>query len=137
MRKQKKKRISTGGGEESLGQPVFGEGLSGLELSRENAGGSGERADGSPSHREKSAPAAVLRLRRETHGRGGKTVIVITGLPSSMKDKEKRNLLQKLQASCATGGSLKGTGMEIQGDHREKLERILGEEGFRTLRAGG
>ena len=137
MRKPKNKKISTEGAGKSLRQPVFREGLPEMELPPKKGSCGEGGADRGRSPRKKGGPAPVLRLRRETRGRGGKTVIVITGLPSSMSGSERKKLLQKLQSACASGGSLKDAGMEIQGDHRVKLEEILGRQGYRTIRAGG
>ncbi len=73
---------------------------------------------------------------RETAGRGGKTVTVVTnftgiGLP------EKEQLAKKMQKACGAGGTVKDGRIEIQGDRREIVARILSEAGFRPVFAGG
>ena len=73
---------------------------------------------------------------RETAGRGGKTVTVAAnfigiGLP------EKESLAKKMRGACGTGGTVKDGRIEIQGDHRETVARILTEAGFRPVFAGG
>jgi translation initiation factor 1 len=73
---------------------------------------------------------------RETAGRGGKTVTVVTnftgiGLP------EKEQLAKKMQKACGAGGTVKDGRIEIQGDRREIVARILTEAGFRPVMAGG
>jgi translation initiation factor 1 len=73
---------------------------------------------------------------REKAGRGGKTVTVVThfvgiGLP------EKEQLAKKMQKVCGTGGTVKEGRIEIQGDKREDVARILTEAGFRPVFAGG
>ena len=73
---------------------------------------------------------------RETAGRGGKTVTVAAnfmgiGLP------EKEQLVKKMRGACGTGGTVKDGRIEIQGDHRETVVRILTEAGFRPVFAGG
>src|SRR6185436_1015585 len=73
---------------------------------------------------------------RQTAGRGGKTVTVVThfvgiGLP------EKEMLAKKMQKVCGTGGTVKEGRIEIQGDKREEAARILTEAGFRPVFAGG
>lgn len=73
---------------------------------------------------------------RQKAGRGGKTVTVIThfvgiGLP------EKEKLAKQMQKACGTGGTVKDGQIEIQGDKREEVARILTEAGFRPVFAGG
>jgi translation initiation factor 1 len=73
---------------------------------------------------------------RETAGRGGKTVTVVAnftgiGLP------EKEQLAKKMQKACGAGGTVKDGRIEIQGDRREIVAKILTEAGFRPVFAGG
>ncbi len=73
---------------------------------------------------------------RQKAGRGGKTVTVVKnfvgiGLP------EKEALAKKMQKACGTGGTVKDGQIEIQGDQRESVVRILEEAGFRPVLAGG
>ena len=73
---------------------------------------------------------------RQTAGRGGKTVTVVKnfvgiGLP------EKEKLAQEMQKACGTGGTVKDGRIEIQGDKREEVARILTQAGFRPVFAGG
>ncbi len=73
---------------------------------------------------------------RQKAGRGGKTVTVATnfvgiGLP------EKEELARKMQKTCGTGGTVKEGHIEIQGDKRAEVARILEEAGFRPVFAGG
>ena len=73
---------------------------------------------------------------RQKAGRGGKTVTVVThfvgiGLP------EKEMLAKKMQKACGTGGTVKEGQIEIQGDKRAEVARILEEAGFRPVFAGG
>jgi translation initiation factor 1 len=73
---------------------------------------------------------------RHTAGRGGKTVTVVTnfvgiGLP------EKEKLAKEMQKACGTGGTVKDGRIEIQGDKREEVARILASAGFRPVFAGG
>ena len=73
---------------------------------------------------------------REKAGRGGKTVTVVTnfvgiGLP------EKEQLAKQMQKVCGTGGTVKEGRIEIQGDKRQEVARILEQAGFRPVFAGG
>ena len=89
-----------------------------------------------------ASPAAPLKNRgrvdilRETARRGGKTVTVVTnftgiGLP------EKEQLAKKMRNACGSGGTVKDGRIEIQGDRRETVAKILTEAGFRPVFAGG
>jgi len=73
---------------------------------------------------------------RQKAGRGGKTVTVVTnfvgiGLP------EKEKLAREIQKSCGVGGSVKEGRIEIQGDKRPEVARVLEAAGFRPVFAGG
>lgn len=76
-----------------------------------------------------------VRIRRESKGRGGKNVCVIEGLP--LDGAALKALTKKLKGQLGTGGAVKGTSIEIQGDHREKLLALLQQEGFKAKLAGG
>jgi translation initiation factor 1 len=69
-------------------------------------------------------------------GRGGKTVTVVKnfigiGLP------EKEKLAKMMQRACGTGGTVKNGQIEIQGDKRDEVARILTEANFRPVQCGG
>ena len=73
---------------------------------------------------------------RNTAGRGGKTVTVVQGFVGiGLPEKEK--LAKQMQRTCGTGGTVKEGRIEIQGDKREEVARILTEAGFRPVFAGG
>lgn len=76
-----------------------------------------------------------VRVQRESKGRGGKTVCVVTGL--GLPDTELKALLKRLKAKLGTGGAAKDGNIEIQGDHREKLLELLAAEGHKAKAAGG
>jgi translation initiation factor 1 len=98
---------------------------------------------GSPTVASKLAPTTApaknrgrVDILRETAGRGGKTVTVVTnftgiGLP------EKEQLAKKMQKACGAGGTVKDGRIEIQGDRREIVAKVLTEAGFRPVFAGG
>ena len=73
---------------------------------------------------------------RETGNRGGKTVTVVTGFVG-IGQPEKEQLAKKMRAACGCGGTVKDGRIEIQGDQRESVARILSEAGFRPVFAGG
>lgn len=75
-------------------------------------------------------------IRRETGGRGGKTVTVVSGFVG-IGVPEKEQLAKKMRAACGCGGTVKDGDIEIQGDQRETVARILSEAGFRPVFAGG
>jgi translation initiation factor 1 len=73
---------------------------------------------------------------RQTAHRGGKTVTVVTGfLGISLAEKEA--LAKQMQKACGTGGTVKEGRIEIQGDKRTEVARILTSAGFRPVFAGG
>ncbi len=76
-----------------------------------------------------------VRIMRESKGRGGKSVSVITGLNLD-KDALKK-LGKTLKAQLGTGGAIKDGNIEIQGDHREKLVELLDKQGIKAKIAGG
>ena len=83
------------------------------------------------------APAGdgVVRVRRETKGRGGKTVTTVSGVP--LGGDALRNLSSDLKRRCGTGGTVKDGVIEIQGDHRETIVAELSRRGFAAKLAGG
>ena len=73
---------------------------------------------------------------RQTAHRGGKTVTVITGF-TGIGLAEKETLVKEMQKACGAGGTVKEGRIEIQGDQREVVARILTSAGFRPVLAGG
>lgn len=103
-------------------------------------------SEGLPPAPEISTPISVRKqpnknrgrvdVLRVTAGRGGKTVTIVKnfvgiGLP------EKEALAKAMQRACGTGGTVKDGQIEIQGDKRPEVARILTEAGFRPVFAGG
>lgn len=77
----------------------------------------------------------IVRVGRETKGRKGKGVTLVSGLP--LTEDELKQMASRLKQLCGTGGTLKEGVIEIQGDHREKLFAWLQKEGYRAKLAGG
>lgn len=73
---------------------------------------------------------------RQTAHRGGKTVTVVTGFVG-ISQEEKERLAKRMQTACGAGGTVKEGRIEIQGDQRELIARLLTEAGFRPVFAGG
>ena len=77
----------------------------------------------------------VVRVSRETKGRGGKAVTVIRGVLLSSAGLA--DLGKRIMAACGAGGTLKEGVLEVQGDHVERVMQLLGEQGWVVKRAGG
>src|SRR5574341_102575 len=73
---------------------------------------------------------------RQTAHRGGKTMTVVTGFVG-IGLAEKERLAKEMQKACGAGGTVKEDRIEIQGDQREAIARILTNAGFRPVFAGG
>ncbi len=77
----------------------------------------------------------MVRVSRETRGRKGKGVTVISGIP--LDEKALKEVARELKAKCGAGGSIKDGVIEIQGDHRDTLMQALRERGWTVKRVGG
>jgi translation initiation factor 1 len=77
----------------------------------------------------------VVRVGRETKGRKGKCVTLITGLP--LDPDRLRDLAKELKRKCGTGGTTKAGVIQIQGEHRELLVEDLRARGYVVKRTGG
>jgi len=77
----------------------------------------------------------IVRVSRETKGRGGKAVTVVRGLAMEAAALEK--LAKQLKAACGSGGTVKDGVVEVQGDHCDKLVALLAGQGHQVKRAGG
>jgi translation initiation factor 1 len=70
----------------------------------------------------------VIRIGRETKGRGGKAVTTISGIP--LTGNELKALAKVLKQICGSGGAVKDQIIEIQGDQREKCKEALEKKGY-------
>jgi len=77
----------------------------------------------------------VVRVGRETKGRKGKGVTLITGVP--LDETGLKELGRQLKAKCGAGGTVKDGVIEIQGDHRDLLLEELCKRGWTVKRSGG
>ncbi len=77
----------------------------------------------------------IVRVGRETKGRKGKGVTVITGVP--LDHAALKALGKTLKKRCGTGGTVKNGVIEIQGDQRDVLVVALEKEGYTVRRSGG
>ena len=127
------KRIPTDGGQ-SFGHNPFG------ALSSEGLPPAPKARRRIPGNEREAKPARKNRGRvdiiRQTAGRGGKTVTVVKGFVG-IGLPEKEQLAKAMQKACGTGGTVKNGQIEIQGDKRAEVARILSEANFRPVFAGG
>ncbi len=77
----------------------------------------------------------TVRLQRQTKGRGGGTVIIISGIPLPVPSL--KELAGELKKKCGCGGTVKDGVIEIQGDHRDALLLELQTRGYRVKLSGG
>lgn len=77
----------------------------------------------------------IIRVGRETKGRKGAGVTVITGVP--LTGEELKTLAKDLKSRCGSGGTVKDGIIEVQGDHRDTIVEELAKRGFKAKRAGG
>ncbi|MCI1279127.1 MAG: translation initiation factor [Nitrospira sp.] len=129
---KEKKRISTDGEPVQWNSPFAA--LKNLELPPTQPR---DKADQStpvpPSHAKNRGRVDIV---RQTAHRGGKTVTVVTGF-TGIGQAEKEQLAREMQKACGVGGTVKEGRIEIQGDQREEVSRILKNAGFRPVFAGG
>lgn len=77
----------------------------------------------------------VLRVSRETKGRGGKAVTVVKG--AALDAAGLATLGKQLRTACGSGGTVKDGVIEVQGDHVERVIETLKAQGHTVKRAGG
>ena len=126
-------RIPTDGGQ-AFGHNPFGalssEGLP--PAPKSPLADSGQQPEAKPARKNRGRVDII----RQKAGRGGKTVTVIKGFVG-IGLPEKEQLAKAMQKACGTGGTVKNGQIEIQGDKRQEVARILSEANFRPVFAGG
>jgi len=96
-----------------------------------------ERASGP----RRSLPPAQqnLKIMRDSKGRKGKTVTVVSGFV--LTENDLNDLAKTLKTLCGAGGTVKREAdsqvIEIQGDHRDKVADKLKGLGYKVKLAGG
>lgn len=83
----------------------------------------------------KASSDGIVRVSRETQGRKGKGVSVISGL--GLPEAQLQALATELKKHCGCGGSVVDGRIEIQGDQRDRLVAELTRRGWQVKRAGG
>jgi translation initiation factor 1 len=94
-----------------------------------------EKPDAKPAHPERavpSVPRAVVRLERS--GRKGKEVTVIDHLDLTAAERDA--WLQALKSALGCGGTVEGSSLVLQGDHRKRLQALLSKRGVKRVTVG-
>lgn len=133
----KNDKISTDGGS-GLGQNPFGA-LGGLNLPVAPVPAASSAplpAAGGSKRDQPNRNRGRVDIRRSTAGRGGKTVTVVDGFVG-IGLPEKEQLAKTMQKVCGCGGTVKDGRIEIQGDKRDAIAKVLSDAGFRPVMAGG
>jgi translation initiation factor 1 len=96
-----------------------------------------DRCDCARRGSQQSGPPSdgVVRVSRQTKGRRGKGVTLVTGVP--LAGEELAKLARELKKRCGSGGTLRDGVIEIQGDHRDALVQQLSARGWTVKRSGG
>ncbi len=131
--KRESKRIPTDGGPSFGHNPFAALSTEGLPPAPENPPASSAEPTSPKPARKNRGRVDII---RQTAGRGGKTVTVVTGFVG-IGLPEKEQLAKAMQKACGTGGTVKAGNIEIQGDKRTEIARILTEANFRPVFAGG
>lgn len=77
----------------------------------------------------------IVRVSRETKGRGGKAVTLVKGV--ALDEPALAALGKQLRAACGSGGTVKDGVIEVQGDHRDLVVEELQKRGWSVKRSGG
>lgn len=76
-----------------------------------------------------------VRIQASRSGRKGKTVTIVTGL--QLNPENLNTLLKQLKNQCGSGGTIKESTIEIQGDQTQKLLQIMTTLGYKAKISGG
>jgi len=99
--------------------------------------GCGQPVKGCRCREKAQAPPGdgTVRVARQTKGRKGAGVSLVTGVP--LGGEELKGLARELKQKCGSGGTVKDGVIEIQGDHRDLLVELLLKKGYKAKKAGG
>jgi translation initiation factor 1 len=81
------------------------------------------------------ATDGIVRVSRQTKGRAGKGVTLVSGV--ALDDAALVALGKQLKTACGSGGTVKDGVIEVQGDHVERVLGLLQTQGYKAKRAGG
>jgi translation initiation factor 1 len=127
------KRIPTDGGQSFGHNPFDALSSEGLPPAPDSSPvASGQQTEAKPARKNRGRVDIIW----QTAGRGGKTVTVVKGFVG-IGLPEKEQLAKAMQKACGTGGTVKDGQIEIQGDKRAEVARILTQANFRPIFAGG
>lgn len=88
-----------------------------------------------PASKQSVPTDGIIRISRETKGRKGKGVTLISGV--QLKEAELKQLAKQLKTVCGSGGSIKQGVIEIQGDHRQQVKALLENQLKQTVKLAG
>ncbi|MEX1220847.1 MAG: stress response translation initiation inhibitor YciH [Idiomarina sp.] len=90
-----------------------------------------------PAKEQPTPPAGdgVVRITRQTKGRKGKGVTIVTGIEQN--EAELKQLAKQLKRICGVGGAVKNFTIELQGDQRDVVKAWLEQQKFKVKLAGG
>ena len=93
------------------------------------------RIDAPKAKVERPKGDGIVRIQRQTSGRKGKGVCLISGI--DLDDAELTKLAAELKKKCGCGGAVKDGIIEIQGDKRDLIKSLLEAKGMKVKLAGG
>ena len=96
-----------------------------------STGGDAPEPEARPARPSKSGPGIRLRLERRASAR---VVTTVSGLPGNQT--EVAALARELKSACGAGGTVKDGVLELQGDHRDRIESALAARGLKSRRSG-
>ncbi len=132
MSARKNNKVSTDGGD-SFGATPFG----GLDAAGLVSGEFKPRESLSNQKPVSSKSKGRVEVRREKAGRGGKTVTTLKNFSTHIPLATLEVMTFELKKTCACGGTLKGRGIELQGDVCDRVCAELNARGYQAVRAGG
>lgn len=88
-----------------------------------------------PTGKERTTPDLSpekqhLQIQATRTGRKGKTVTIVTGFQTNPDNLQA--LLKQLKTQCGTGGTVKNNTIEIQGEQKQKILKILNQKGYKV-----